>query len=448
MLRWIAFASRPLRVEEICEALIIDPDSSDEFPFDELPADVSARDVNGLMAVSLAMMLGHEHTVRLLIDKGADMTIKKDGVSLLHMTAGRGLGEIANLLITRRAAIDDLADDELATLHYAARGGDLAVAEVLIKWGADINIRGQGLVTPLHLATESGEAEMVQLLVRHGADPNIPDSDGLTAFHHSVACGYMEVAIFLLGSGGANPSLRDLFGRTALHLAVQQKQDRMVQFLIDGGAQADARDYTDMAPLHLAAVVSNTASAQILLENGADIMAGTSYSAGRAQRAIITRVKALLAQPESAPLAASLKAVIHLAVDEVQLPDAVRLSINRMVETIEFTPSISLGLSQSQRRIVSAFRREVFAILEAPDIFADDGWTPLHIAVFNGREGFVRLLAHKGALIDALTARGLLAIQLAANQGHGNVVQLLKEPGSATYLRRDTQEENRMCDKG
>ncbi|KAL2855584.1 ankyrin repeat-containing domain protein [Aspergillus pseudodeflectus] len=94
----------------------------------ENDADVNARDVNGLTAVYLAMMLGHEHTVQLLIDKGADTTIKKDGVSLLHMTAGRGLGEIADLLITRGAAIDDFADDELATLHYAARGGDLAVA--------------------------------------------------------------------------------------------------------------------------------------------------------------------------------------------------------------------------------------------------------------------------------------------------------------------------------
>jgi ankyrin repeat protein len=46
---------------------------------------------------------------------------------------------------------------------------------------------------------------MVQLLVRNGAHPNIPDCDGLTAFHHSVACGYMEIAIFL-GSGG-DPSL-------------------------------------------------------------------------------------------------------------------------------------------------------------------------------------------------------------------------------------------------
>jgi ankyrin repeat protein len=299
-------------------------------------------------------------------------------------------------------------------LHYAARGGDLAVAEVLIKRGADINISGQGLVTPLHLAIESGQAEMVQLLVRNAAHPNIPDCDGLTAFHHSVACGYMEIAIFL-GSGG-DPSLQDLFGRTALHLAVQEKQDHTVQFLIYDGAQVDARDDTDMTPLHLAAVVGNTTSAQILVANGADIMAGTSYSAGRAQKAIIARVNGILAQPENAPLATSLRAVIRLAADEAQLPDTVRLSIHRMAETIEFTPSKSLGLSHSQLSMVSVFRREVFAVLEDPAIFPDGGWTPLHIAAFNGWEELVRLLVHQGPVIDSLTTRGLSAIQNAADR--------------------------------
>ncbi|KIA75560.1 hypothetical protein HK57_00663 [Aspergillus ustus] len=394
---------------------------------------VNERDVVGLTPVYLAMIERHGHSVRLLIEKGADTSVKKNGVTMLHMTAGWGLGEIADLLITRGIPINGLADDKLATLHYAARAGDLAVAEILIKRGAKINIRGQGRVTPLHLATESDKAEMVQLLLKHGADPNISDSDGLTPFHHSVACGYKDIAILLLAYG-ADPARRDIFGRTALHLAVQQQQDHMVPSLIDGGAVVDARDDTDMTPLHLAAVVGHTGSAQTMIEKGADILVGTSYSSGRAQKAILAGVDALLARRENARLARALRAAIHLAVEEVQLPHAIRLGIHKVAMTIELT--------------LEVVPSEVFEILRDPDIFLDSGWTPLHIAAYNGREDFVRLMVHHGASVDALTARGLSAIQIAEDRAHRNVVQLLKELGSKIdYSPRNLVEENRVQER-
>ncbi|KAL2809829.1 hypothetical protein BJX63DRAFT_340078 [Aspergillus granulosus] len=411
-------------------------------------ADVNACGTTGFTPLYLAMMHGYGLSVRLLIDKGADTTVAKNGVTLLHLTVGRGLEEIADLLITRGAPINDLADNEFAALHHAAQAGDMAVAEVLIRRGAEINIRGQGRVIPLTLATENNKAEMVQFLLKSGADPNIPDSNGLTPFHHSVACGNKEIAALLLGSG-ADLSRCDLFGRTALHLAVQQQQDHLVPFLIDDGAVVDARDNTDMTPLHLAAVVGNSASAQLLVEKGADIMAETPYSAGRAQKVILARVDELLARRENTRLARALRTVIYLAIDEVQLPDPIRLGIHRMASTIESKTEVSLlALAHSERCRVSLFRRDVFEILEDPDIFLDSGWTPLHIAAFNSREDVVRLLVHHGAPIDALTSRGLSAIQIAEDQGHRNIVQLLEDLGSkVTYSHRDIPEENRARER-
>ncbi|KAL2846881.1 ankyrin repeat-containing domain protein [Aspergillus pseudoustus] len=223
----------------------------------------------------------------------------------------------------------------------------------------------------------------------------------------------------------------------------------MVPSLIDGGAVVDARDNTDMTPLHLAAVVGHTRSAQILIENGADILANTPYSSGRAQKAILGRVDALLGHRENARLASALRAVIHLAVEEVQLPHAIRLGIHKMALTIETdleVPPWAL-LAMEQLRL-SVFRSEVFEILRDSDIFLDNGWTPLHIAAYNGREDFVRLIVQHGAPVDALTARELSAIQIAGDRAHRNIVQILKELGSnIDYSHRDLVEENRVQER-
>jgi hypothetical protein len=58
--------------------------------------------------------------------------------------------------------------------------GNVDVAKVLLENGADANVTLQSL-TLLHAAAFAGYPDIVELLLKHGADPSIRDSDGKTA---------------------------------------------------------------------------------------------------------------------------------------------------------------------------------------------------------------------------------------------------------------------------
>jgi Ankyrin repeats (3 copies)/Ankyrin repeats (many copies) len=55
------------------------------------------------------------------------------------------------------------------------------------------------------------------------------------------------------------------------------------------------------------------------------------------------------------------------------------------------------------------------------------GWTPLHVASFNGVLEVVRLLLEHGADVEAKDYSGKTALQIAAEEGHDEVVELLRE---------------------
>jgi|LauGreDrversion4_2_1035121.scaffolds.fasta_scaffold609820_1 ankyrin repeat protein len=53
--------------------------------------------------------------------------------------------------------------------------------------------------------------------------------------------------------------------KTGLHIAVEQGQDEMVDYLIKRGARTDCRDKTLKTPLHLACLSGNIEIARILI---------------------------------------------------------------------------------------------------------------------------------------------------------------------------------------
>lgn len=118
--------------------------------------------------------------VKTLLDAGAHAAVKNpwDGKTALHYAARHDNAEMAKLLISHGADVNDSDIDARTPLFTAMRGK--AVAEVLLDKGAFPNARTMQGWTPLHEAVEAQNADVAKLLVAHGADPFLPCLTGET----------------------------------------------------------------------------------------------------------------------------------------------------------------------------------------------------------------------------------------------------------------------------
>jgi len=119
--------------------------------------------------------------VRMLLDKGADVTISSVfGVTALHLAAFRG-SKCVETILAKGADVNaktgvhpgvDPSDEGWTPLHWACRGFGAetkAVVEVLISHGADINAKTKKGETPMSQAKAEGHEQIVELLRKHGA---------------------------------------------------------------------------------------------------------------------------------------------------------------------------------------------------------------------------------------------------------------------------------------
>ena len=105
-----------------------------------------------------------------------------------------------------------------------------------------VNYRGYGGETPLNLVTRKRELDWVGFLLTRGADPNLADGKGDIPLTLAAEIGFEEGAAQLIRRGARIDGVNRR-GETALAVAVQQRQPRMVELLLKAGANPDKGDH-------------------------------------------------------------------------------------------------------------------------------------------------------------------------------------------------------------
>ncbi|HVY60770.1 MAG TPA: ankyrin repeat domain-containing protein, partial [Planctomycetota bacterium] len=97
--------------------------------------------------------------------------VTADGFTALHLAAFFGHAETVRLLVERGADVEAVARNpmQVRPLHSAVAGRDRASVNALLARGASPNVRQRGGFTPLHAAAQSGDAVMVRALLAVGA---------------------------------------------------------------------------------------------------------------------------------------------------------------------------------------------------------------------------------------------------------------------------------------
>jgi len=220
-------------------------------------ANVNTADKIGMTPLRAATWRGHTEVVKVLLRApGIDVNkADKDGVTPLRAATWRGHTEVVKVLL-RAPGIDvNKADkDGQSPLHAASEFGHTEVVKVLLAApGIDVNQADKDGWTPLRGASWDGHTEVVKVLLRApGIDVNKADRNGVTPLRAATWRGHTEVVKVLLRAPGIDVNKADRNGRTPLHQASYQDHTEVVKLLLAKGADPSKRDIEGKTALDLA----------------------------------------------------------------------------------------------------------------------------------------------------------------------------------------------------
>lgn len=265
-------------------------------------ADVNVCDATRKTPLHYAVIKGWERCVRLLLQRGARLTLDIDDMSPFLYAVDQCAEEIAEAFLSAGIPIDTQVKKEIWIPSY--RQGRVVYARENGAQEVEESCTGKGL-TALHLATLTGNPQMIMFLLDRGANPNFPSDCDETPLHlalrrdffdtewpghvdfwkhpnHRIGVFYERVGDIvrrgivrlLLKHPSIDVNARDVRGISPLHIAAREKNysESLFQKLFEKNAKVSARTEKNETPLHFASQDGNMSAVTALLEKGASPM--------------------------------------------------------------------------------------------------------------------------------------------------------------------------------
>lgn len=232
-------------------------------------------------ALTSAAYGGHEAVVRLLLKSGADVNMVDGEYSTALVCASwRGYETIARLLLESGANVN-LSGEFGSALECASYEGHAGITQLLLDNGAVVNVANGRYGCALACASLKGHESVIRQLLEHGADVNLVGGyyDSPLA---SASWGGQEAIVRLLLECGADVNLAKGGYGSALAAAVwhnshekplhrnELTRKNIVQLLLEKGVQVNLKDQHGCTALMHASKNSYEDIVTLLVENGAD----------------------------------------------------------------------------------------------------------------------------------------------------------------------------------
>jgi len=233
-------------------------------------ADVDAVDANHDTALNWAAYYGFTQFSKLLLDEGADPSIRGHG-NALEIAMRRGHQPLVEML-ARRMGVWHEPEGADAKLLAAVRSDDANGVKAAIEAGASPDLVDETVRPAVALAARLGKIQALAALIDAGATVDAEDSIGDTALMEAARERKDESVEILLAHGAdakhsAKPTGLSL---TPLHMSAIGGSVAIVDRIAGAGAKIDARDSAGNTPLFWALVEQKKDALNRLLELGAD----------------------------------------------------------------------------------------------------------------------------------------------------------------------------------
>ena len=432
VLMWVLYSERPLRAEELCQALGVEIGSADLDPTNVPPLRTLLASCLGLVTIeasSSIVRLVHftlqEHLLtNLTLFHSPQATIAEVCLTYLNF------GSVRDISPTLPSA-----PSTMPFLEYAS-----------CYWGKHTRMEITENVKTLALRLLDRFDEHISaqlLLLHHWRDGSLGQQyrklTGFTGLHGASFLGGVEIVSGVLGMKEWDINGTDCMGKTALTWAARKGHQEVVKMLLEREDINPDQPETEngRTPLSCAAERGHEGVVEMLLERG-DVNPDRADSRGRtpllwaAEKGYEGVVKILLEREEVNPDQSDAMYA------RTPLVWATRNGHEGVVKMLLERGDVNPDRAESRGRtpLLWATRKGhegiVKMLLERdgvnPDL-ADTkyGRTPLALAALRGREGIVKILLEREGVNpnQADTENGRTPLALAAKNGHAGVVRIL-----------------------
>jgi hypothetical protein len=211
---------------------------------DALREGIIRRREETFAAAVLATRAGEPDAVRQLAFGGIELMKDYDGRTLLSHAAAAGAHKVVELLLDRRADVNERNRWGQTPLDEALAAKQQSMAQLLVQRRGVMGMEAMSatLVEAAgdgRLETSADAEQLVRIMRQSGIDPDANDYDRRTALHLACANGYVRTAELLVGLK-ADVNATDRWGGTPLADAVTGGHVDMATLLRRKGARMSA----------------------------------------------------------------------------------------------------------------------------------------------------------------------------------------------------------------
>jgi ankyrin repeat protein len=230
----------------------------------EQPLDLERQDPFGNTPLLIAVLNGNEQIIDQLIIAGAKLEhLNYMGQNALHLAAIQGQVNIVKKFIDAKLSPINPDQFGLTALHRAAENGHAGVVRIFLEAKTVdpntnvLDAHGDG-GTPWILAAKRGHINVLEALLEASADPDAVELlNGTTALQAASSEGQQSTVRWLLEKNLSKIDETDFFGNTALHHAIQKRQELVVQELMRWGANSQKANFDGKSPSESAQILSD-----------------------------------------------------------------------------------------------------------------------------------------------------------------------------------------------
>jgi ankyrin repeat protein len=186
------------------------------------------------------------------------------------LTGKRGKKSTVKFLLSKGANCKLRDEDGHTPLMSYIMTGECSISmiQVLLNAGSDVNAQNSVGASVLQLAAKYCESKIVKHLLINGANAKLADGKGTTALMSCIGKPTKIMKLLVVSGGVELLNAKNSEGRTALHLAAMKNDEHALLVLLSEGANISVRDEDGMTALSLA----SSAECQAILQKAASVV--------------------------------------------------------------------------------------------------------------------------------------------------------------------------------